>query len=210
MAVFQEAFKAVEDIHGLIQLSKKAIKPSLMATYYTKLALVFWKSGNHMFHAATLHRLYVLTREQRKNLTSDELAKYDRHLSRLCSGIDTVLGERISQKLACICCFTVISHHAFSLSEYKLSARVFCLCAQVVVTCSLRDAGDPDPGVTQPHRRSDADGRDDTGEEETPVEPAVAQRATHACRPHQGPGECDVTHAALSLEPAITPRAVPT
>ena len=47
-----------------------------MANYYTKLALVFWKSGNHMFHAATLHRLYVLTREQRKNLTTEELAKY--------------------------------------------------------------------------------------------------------------------------------------
>ena len=75
LTLTQEAFKAVEDIHGLISLSKRPVKPSLMANYYSKLALVFWKSGNHLYHAATLHRLYVLTREQRKNLTAEELAK---------------------------------------------------------------------------------------------------------------------------------------
>ena len=74
--MFQEAFKAVEDIHGLINLSKRPVKPSLMANYYSKLALVFWKSGNILYHAATLHRLFVLTREQRKNLTTEELSKY--------------------------------------------------------------------------------------------------------------------------------------
>ncbi len=75
MELWQEAFKAVEDIHGLIALSKKAPKPALMANYYSKLGLVFWKSGNHMFHACTWHRLFHLSREQRKNLSSDELAK---------------------------------------------------------------------------------------------------------------------------------------
>ena len=72
----QEAFKAVEDIHGLIALSKKAPKPALMANYYHKLGLVFWKSGNHMFHACAWHRLFHLSREQRKNLGGEELAKY--------------------------------------------------------------------------------------------------------------------------------------
>ncbi|XP_065925615.1 eukaryotic translation initiation factor 3 subunit A isoform X3 [Magallana gigas] len=75
MELWQEAFKAVEDIHGLIQLSKKSPKPSLMANYYQKLGLVFWKSGNGLFHASTLHRLYILSREQRKNLSADELQK---------------------------------------------------------------------------------------------------------------------------------------
>ncbi|KAI8789964.1 eukaryotic translation initiation factor 3 subunit A isoform X2 [Biomphalaria glabrata] len=75
MELWQEAFKAVEDIHGLITLSKKQPKPSLMANYYQKLGLVFSKSGNHLFHACTLHRLFNLSREQRKNLSSDELQK---------------------------------------------------------------------------------------------------------------------------------------
>lgn len=75
MELWQEAFKAVEDIHGLIQLSKKSPKPSLMANYYQKLGLVFWKSGNGLFHASTLHRLYILSREQRKNLSAEELQK---------------------------------------------------------------------------------------------------------------------------------------
>ncbi|XP_048744696.2 eukaryotic translation initiation factor 3 subunit A-like isoform X2 [Ostrea edulis] len=75
MELWQEAFKAVEDIHGLIQLSKKSPKPSLMANYYQKLGMVFWKSGNGLFHASTLHRLYTLSREQRKNLSADELQK---------------------------------------------------------------------------------------------------------------------------------------
>uniref|UniRef100_A0A8W8IPP5 eIF3a PCI domain-containing protein n=1 Tax=Magallana gigas TaxID=29159 RepID=A0A8W8IPP5_MAGGI len=36
MELWQEAFKAVADIHGLIQLSKKSPKPSLMTSYRSK------------------------------------------------------------------------------------------------------------------------------------------------------------------------------
>ena len=71
--VCQEAFKAVEDIHGLIALSKKPPRPSVMASYYTKQGLIFWKSGNHMFHACAWHRLFHLSRGQRKNLSQEEL-----------------------------------------------------------------------------------------------------------------------------------------
>lgn len=73
---FQEAFKAVEDIHGLFSLSKKPPKPQLMANYYNKVSTVFWKSGNALFHACTLHRLYHLSREMRKNLTQEEMQRY--------------------------------------------------------------------------------------------------------------------------------------
>ncbi|KAG8435820.1 hypothetical protein GDO86_013674 [Hymenochirus boettgeri] len=72
MELWQEAFKAVEDIHGLFALSKKPPKPQLMANYYNKVSTVFWKSGNTLFHASTLHRLYHLSREMRKNLTPEE------------------------------------------------------------------------------------------------------------------------------------------
>jgi len=75
MELWQEAFKAVEDIHGLFGLSKKPPKPQLMANYYNKVSTVFWKSGNALFHACTLHRLYHLSREMRKNLTQEEMQR---------------------------------------------------------------------------------------------------------------------------------------
>ncbi|XP_054974940.1 eukaryotic translation initiation factor 3 subunit A [Sorex araneus] len=75
MELWQEAFKAVEDIHGLFNLSKKPPKPQLMANYYNKVSTVFWKSGNALFHASTLHRLYHLSREMRKNLTQEEMQR---------------------------------------------------------------------------------------------------------------------------------------
>nr|XP_032636667.1 eukaryotic translation initiation factor 3 subunit A isoform X4 [Chelonoidis abingdonii] len=75
MELWQEAFKAVEDIHGLFSLSKKPPKPQLMANYYHKVSTVFWKSGNALFHASTLHRLYHLSREMRKNLTQEEMQR---------------------------------------------------------------------------------------------------------------------------------------
>ncbi|KFM57471.1 Eukaryotic translation initiation factor 3 subunit A, partial [Stegodyphus mimosarum] len=75
MELWQEAYKAIEDIHGLMTLSKKAPNPRLMANYYQKLALVFWKSSNYLFHAAALFRLFYLSREQKKNITSEEILK---------------------------------------------------------------------------------------------------------------------------------------
>ncbi|XP_019635290.1 PREDICTED: eukaryotic translation initiation factor 3 subunit A-like [Branchiostoma belcheri] len=75
MELWQEAYKAVEDVWQLMNLSKKPPKPQLMANYYTKLGMVFWKSGNQLFHASALHRLFHLSKEQRKNLSQDELQK---------------------------------------------------------------------------------------------------------------------------------------
>ena len=62
--------QAIEDVHGMMSLSKKPTKPQLMANYYQKLALVFWKAGNKLFHACALLRLFQLSRDQRKNLSS--------------------------------------------------------------------------------------------------------------------------------------------
>lgn len=75
MELWQEAYKAVEDIHGLMSLSKKVFQPKMMANYYQKLALVFWKSGNFLFHAAAVFKHFQLTREMKKNISAEELAK---------------------------------------------------------------------------------------------------------------------------------------
>ena len=59
-----------------MQQSKKPPKPHVLANYYENMALVFWKAGNHQFHAATLHRLYVLYKEQKKSISQEETQKY--------------------------------------------------------------------------------------------------------------------------------------
>ena len=75
MELWQEAYKAIEDIHGLMILSKKVFQPKMMANYYQKLALVFWKCGNQLFHAAAIFKYFQLTREMKKNISSEELGK---------------------------------------------------------------------------------------------------------------------------------------
>nr|A7SK48.2 RecName: Full=Eukaryotic translation initiation factor 3 subunit A; Short=eIF3a; AltName: Full=Eukaryotic translation initiation factor 3 subunit 10 [Nematostella vectensis] len=80
MELWQEAFKAVEDVYGLMQLSKRPPKPQVMANYYQKVALVFLKAGNFLYHACTQQRLYLLMREQKKSITSEELQKMASHV----------------------------------------------------------------------------------------------------------------------------------
>jgi translation initiation factor 3 subunit A len=77
MELWQEAYKATDDIKrfGLMNLSKKPPKPQLMASYYHKLALVFWKASCPLFHAAALFRLFHLTKELRKNITPEDVQR---------------------------------------------------------------------------------------------------------------------------------------
>ena len=75
MELWQEAYKAIEDIHGLMNLSKKSPVPKTMANYYQKLAMVFWKAGNYLFHAAALFKLFQLSRDMKKNMSSEELQR---------------------------------------------------------------------------------------------------------------------------------------
>lgn len=75
MQLWQEAYKAVEDINDLMNLSKSKPKPNDMYHYYTNLSLIFWKADNYLFHAATLQKLFILLKEQKKNISAEELAK---------------------------------------------------------------------------------------------------------------------------------------
>jgi len=75
--LLQEAYKAIEDIHNLMNISKKQPVPKTMANYYQKLALVFWKANNCLFHAAALFRLFQLYKEMKKNFSSEELQRLE-------------------------------------------------------------------------------------------------------------------------------------
>jgi len=72
MELWQEAFKSAEDVHDMMNLSKKLPLSKTMANYYQKLAMVFWKAGNYLFHAAALFKLLQLSREMKKNMSSEE------------------------------------------------------------------------------------------------------------------------------------------
>jgi translation initiation factor 3 subunit A len=72
----QEAFKTIEDIHWLLNYSKKPPKPAVVANYYSKQSKVYLMAGNRLFHACACHRLFVLSRDQKKNLQQEELQRY--------------------------------------------------------------------------------------------------------------------------------------
>ncbi|XP_031475809.1 eukaryotic translation initiation factor 3 subunit A [Nymphaea colorata] len=73
LELWQEAFRSVEDIHGLMCMVKKTPKPSLMAVYYAKLTEIFWVSESHLYHAYAWYKLYVLQKSYNKNLTQKDL-----------------------------------------------------------------------------------------------------------------------------------------
>lgn len=80
MELWQEAYKAIEDINNLMTISKKTPVAKTMANYYQKMAMVFWKAGNQLFHASALLKLFQLTREMKKNITPEELQRMASHV----------------------------------------------------------------------------------------------------------------------------------
>ncbi|XP_022719484.1 eukaryotic translation initiation factor 3 subunit A-like isoform X2 [Durio zibethinus] len=72
-ALYAEAFRSVEDIHGLMSIVKKTPKASLMVVYYAKLTEIFWISGSHLYHAYAWFKLFTLQKSFNKNLSQKDL-----------------------------------------------------------------------------------------------------------------------------------------
>ncbi|KAK9673163.1 hypothetical protein RND81_12G150400 [Saponaria officinalis] len=73
LELWQEAFRSVEDIHGLMCLVKKTPKPSLMVVYYAKLTEIFRISGSNLDHAYAWLKLFLLQKKFNKNLSQKDL-----------------------------------------------------------------------------------------------------------------------------------------
>ncbi|XP_008809196.2 eukaryotic translation initiation factor 3 subunit A-like [Phoenix dactylifera] len=73
LELWQEAFRSVEDIHGLMSMIKKSPKPSLMVIYHAKLTEIFWVSESYLYHAYAWLRLFTLQKSYNKNLSQKDL-----------------------------------------------------------------------------------------------------------------------------------------
>ncbi|XP_020591275.1 eukaryotic translation initiation factor 3 subunit A [Phalaenopsis equestris] len=73
LELWQEAFRTVEDIHGLMSMVKRHPKPSLMVIYYARLTEIFRVSESHLYHAYAWLKLFTLQKSYNKNLTQKDL-----------------------------------------------------------------------------------------------------------------------------------------
>ncbi|KAI4973602.1 hypothetical protein ZWY2020_041383 [Hordeum vulgare] len=73
LSLWQEAFRSVEDIHGLMSMVKRTPKPSVLVVYYAKLTEIFWISGSHLYHAYAWLKLFNLQKSFNKKLTQKDL-----------------------------------------------------------------------------------------------------------------------------------------
>lgn len=69
---WQEAYRTIEDIHMIMSMGKTKTRPQHMSVYYDKLMQVFWVSGNYLYHAHALYKLYTLSVKQNRNLSADD------------------------------------------------------------------------------------------------------------------------------------------
>ena len=77
LELWQEAFRSIEDIHMLLNLSKRPARNIMMANYFEKLATIFLVSENYLFHAASYSRYYNLLRTSAHMIATGQSSKKD-------------------------------------------------------------------------------------------------------------------------------------
>ncbi|KAJ2901155.1 eukaryotic translation initiation factor 3 subunit A [Coemansia aciculifera] len=73
MELWQESYRSIEDIHNLIQKSKRPVKPQAMANYFEKLTRIMYVAKNPLFLAAAWHRYYNYIFRQTKVFSAEQL-----------------------------------------------------------------------------------------------------------------------------------------
>ncbi|KAJ2492660.1 eukaryotic translation initiation factor 3 subunit A [Coemansia sp. RSA 2050] len=73
MELWQESYRSIEDIHNLIQQSKRPVKPQAMANYFEKLTRIMYVAKNALFLAAAWHRYYNFIFRQTRVFSEEQL-----------------------------------------------------------------------------------------------------------------------------------------
>jgi len=71
LELWNEGFRAVEDIYAINQLVKKSTK-AFMISYYQKLTEIFWVSDSPLFHAYAWFKFYSLSRDGNRELSAEK------------------------------------------------------------------------------------------------------------------------------------------
>lgn len=72
MNLWSEGFRTIGDIREMMDDTKVVPKPQMMASYYEKLARIFWVSENPLFHAYSWYRFVALSLAKNQSLTEDD------------------------------------------------------------------------------------------------------------------------------------------
>ncbi|CAJ2671942.1 unnamed protein product [Trifolium pratense] len=73
LELWKEAFRSAEDIHGLMCMVSKTLKPSMMSSYYAKLTEIFWRSSSHLYHAYAWFNLFLLQKSFHKSPSQKDM-----------------------------------------------------------------------------------------------------------------------------------------
>lgn len=94
LKLWQEAFNIVADIRVVTSLP--FCKPSLRATYFEKLADVFWEQKWFFYHAYALLNFLAINKRQNKDITDADLTALSSRvlLALLCVPLQPVVGLR--------------------------------------------------------------------------------------------------------------------
>lgn len=60
LELWKESFKSIEDVHGLMKMSKRAPKPISLVNYYNNLAKIFQVSNDYVYATAARQKLFQL------------------------------------------------------------------------------------------------------------------------------------------------------
>lgn len=74
LELWKEAFKSIEDVHGLMKYSKSSPKPISLINYYNNLAKIFQVSNNYVYATASRQKLFQLL-IQSPVITTSELVE---------------------------------------------------------------------------------------------------------------------------------------
>merc|ERR1719473_809892 len=74
LELWQEGFRSVEDIHGLMVFARKTPKPQMMSVFYAKLTKIFWMSDNYLYHAIVWLKLFQLSLTHNKALSNEDVS----------------------------------------------------------------------------------------------------------------------------------------